>query len=112
MELIIFFLLYHFAAKKKNVDTHWNDFGKAVPMSTYRIYFTAKITTKIDLITAHAPIKAQSSNLVVFQPVYFYVLLYKNICCRYSFKLLRQVEAIQMSTNNICFYEENQKNIA
>ena len=36
--------------------------------------------TIFDLITAHAPIKALSSNLVVFrfQPVYFYLLLYKT----------------------------------
>ena len=65
--------------------------------------------TVIYLIT----ISAQSSNLVVFrlQPVYFYLLLYKNICFWYAFELPRQVEAIQMSIN-ICFYEENQKNIA
>ena len=37
-------------------------------------------STIIDLITEHAPISAQSSNLVVFrlQPVYFYLLLYKT----------------------------------
>ena len=35
---------------------------------------------RIDLINEHAPISAQSSNLVVFrlQPVYFYLLLYKT----------------------------------
>ena len=63
------------------------------------------------LITAHAPISAQSSTLVVFtlQSVYFYLLLYKNVCCGYSFDLPQQVQAIQMSTHNICFYKENQK---
>ena len=67
--------------------------------------------TVINLITAHAPISAQSSYLVVFslQPVYFSLLLYENICCWYSFELPQQVEAIQMSTNNICFYKEKQK---
>ena len=36
-----------------------------------------------DLITPHAPMSTQPSNLVVFrlQPEYFYLLLYKNICC-------------------------------
>ena len=36
--------------------------------------------TVFNLITAHAPISAQSSNSVVFilQPVYFYLLLYKT----------------------------------
>ena len=34
-----------------------------------------------NLITAHAPISAQSSNLVVFRlhPVYFYLLLHKKM---------------------------------
>ena len=32
--------------------------------------------------------------------------LYKSICCGYSFELPRLVEAIQMSTHNICFYEK------
>ena len=58
--------------------------------------------------------KRTVKQLVVFrlQPVYFYLLLYKNICCWYSFELPRQVEAIQMNTNNIYFYKESQKNIA
>ena len=40
-----------------------------------------KSNTILDLIIAHAPISAQSSNLVVFklQPVYFYQVLYKNM---------------------------------
>ena len=36
--------------------------------------------------------------------------LYKGICCGYSFELHRQVDAIQMSTHNICFYKEVKKN--
>ena len=61
--------------------------------------------TEVNLITQNAPISAQYSNLVVFrlQPVYSY-LLYKNICC-YSSESPQKVEAIQMSTNNICFYK-------
>ena len=43
------------------------------------------------------------------QIVYFYLLLYKRICCWYSFELPRLVEAIQMRTNNISFHKENQK---
>ena len=30
----------------------------------------------------------------------------KSICYGYSFELHRQVDAIQMGTHNICFYEE------
>ena len=35
--------------------------------------------------------------------------LYKGICCGYSFELHRQVDAIQMSSHNICLYEEVDK---
>ena len=72
--------------------------------------------TVFDLITVHAPVSKQSSNLVVFrlQPVYmyFYLLLIKNICCGYSFELPQQIKTIQTSTHNICFYKENQKIIS
>ena len=42
--------------------------------------------------------------------VLFSLLLYKGICCGYSFELHRQVDAIQMSTHNICLCKESQKN--
>ena len=35
--------------------------------------------------------------------------LYKSVCYWYSFELLRLVEAIQLSTNNICCYKEGNK---
>ena len=38
-----------------------------------------------------------------------YMLFYKNICCGYSFKLPQLVEAVQMSSSNICFYKEVDK---
>ena len=59
--------------------------------------------TIFDLITAHNPISAKSRNSVVFrlQPVYFFLPLYKGICCGYSFELHQLVDAIQMSTHNI-----------
>ena len=40
---------------------------------------------------------------------FFSDFLYKGICCRYSFELHRQVDAIQMSTHNICLYKEVDK---
>ena len=76
------------------------------------IFFVVPSYTVFDLITAHIPISAQSSNSIVFrlQPVYFFcLLLHKSICCEYSFELHRLVDAIQMSTHNICLYKENQK---
>ena len=41
--------------------------------------------------------------------ILFSDFLYKSICCGYSFELPRLVEAIQMSTHNICFYKEEDK---
>ena len=40
---------------------------------------------------------------------YFSDFLHKSICFWYSFELPQQVEAIQMSTNNIRFYKEVDK---
>ena len=37
---------------------------------------------------------------MMFMPV-FADLLYKSICCEYSFELHRQVDAIQMGTHNM-----------
>ena len=34
---------------------------------------------------------------------------YKGICCGYSFELHQQVDAIQMSTHNICLCKEVRK---
>ena len=45
----------------------------------------------------------------VFNDAYaisFSDFLYESICCGYSFELPWLVEAIQMSTHNICFYKE------
>ena len=51
----------------------------------------------------------QFLSLQVTASVLFCLLFYKGICCRYPFDLHQLVDAIQMSTHNICFYEENQK---
>ena len=64
--------------------------------------------TVFDLIMVHAPISAQSSNLVRLLAVYFY-LLYKKKTYGYSFELPQQVEAIQTSTHNIRFYKKKNK---
>ena len=40
---------------------------------------------------------------------FFSDFLYKGICCEYLFELHRQVDAIQMSTHNICLYKEVKK---
>ena len=38
--------------------------------------------------------------------VFFFLIFFIKACCGYSFELHRQVNAIQMSTHNICLYEE------
>ena len=43
--------------------------------------------------------------------VIFSDFLYKGICCGYSFELHRQVDAIQMSTHNICLYKKVKKKV-
>ena len=40
---------------------------------------------------------------------FFSDFLYKSICCGYSFEFHGQVDAIQMSTHNICLYKEVDK---
>ena len=41
--------------------------------------------------------------------IFFSDFLYTGICCEYSFELHRQIDAIQMSTHNICLYKEVDK---
>ena len=67
--------------------------------------------TIFNLITTYTHISTQSGNTVVFrlQPVYFCLFLHKGICCWYPFELHLLVDAIQMSSHNICFYKENQE---
>ena len=43
---------------------------------------------------------------MIFLQYYFLIFFRKNICCRYSFELPQLVEAVQMSSHNICFYKE------
>ena len=66
--------------------------------------------TVFDLITTHTPISAvKQFHSLQFTASVLCLLLYKGICCGYSFELHRQVDAIQMGTHNICRYKENHK---
>ena len=69
--------------------------------------YTFQRNTIFDLITAHTPISAQSSD---YSQCTFCLLLYKGICCGYSFEL-HCFNAIQMSTHNVRLYKENKKKI-
>ena len=43
---------------------------------------------------------------MIIMRFFFSNFIYKGICCGYSFELHQQVDAIQMSTHNICLYKE------
>ena len=47
--------------------------------------------------------KDQKNDLFDDDYVIVSEFLYKGICCGHSFELHRQVDAIRMSTHNICF---------
>ena len=53
--------------------------------------------------------KDQKKDLFDDNYAIFSDFLHKGICCGYSFELHRQVNAIQMSTHNICLYKEVKK---
>ena len=67
----------------------------------------------IHLIRVHSEERSAEDFIrSVFNAAYallFSDFLYKSICCGYLFELPRLVEAIQMSTHNICFYKEVDK---
>ena len=53
--------------------------------------------------------KDQKKTYLMMIIRFFFIFLYKGICCGYSFELHGQVDAIQISTNNICLYKEVDK---
>ena len=57
----------------------------------------------IYLLRIHYKKKDQKKDLFDDDYVIVSDFLYKGICCGHSFELHRQVDAIQMSTHNICF---------
>ena len=59
---------------------------------TYKLFHDRFPSTKVtvfNLITAHTPISAQSSNFVVFRLQSMCLYLSKSICCGYTFDLAR-----------------------
>ena len=57
-------------------------------------------------------LEKQISAKALFDDVYvifFLIFFIKNICCRYTFELHQQVDAVQISTHNICLYKEVDK---
>ena len=53
--------------------------------------------------------KDQKKTYLMMIMWFFLIFLYKGICCGYSFELHWQVNAIQMSTHNICLYKVDKK---
>ena len=64
--------------------------------------WTTWVTTIALLVLRTGELKNQRTTLCVF---YLCDFLYKGICCGYPFELHRLVDAIQMSTHNICLYK-------
>ena len=50
--------------------------------------------------------KKDQKRTYLMMTMRFFLTLYKGICCGYSFELHRLVDAIQMSTHNICLCKE------
>ena len=63
----------------------------------------------IYLLRVHCKKDQKRTYLIMIMRFFFSDFLYKGICCGYSFELHRQVNAIQMSTHNICLYKEVDK---
>ena len=60
----------------------------------------------INLLTLHYKKKSEKDLFDDDYAIFFPDFLHKGICCGYSFELHQQVDAIQMSTHNICLYKE------
>ena len=56
--------------------------------------------------------KDQKRTYLIMTTQFHSDFLYKGTCCGYSFELHRQVDAIQMSTHNICLCKEVKKKYA
>ena len=71
--------VFLFLQKTIHCGTHLMHLSERLLMNTHNIVENKK---NIYLVTAHVPISAQSSNLIFrLLPVFFYLLLYKNIRC-------------------------------
>ena len=64
---------------------------------------------RIYLLRIHYKKKSQKRPCLTIIMRFFSYFIYKGICCGYSFELHRLVDAIQMSTHNICLYKEVKK---
>ena len=69
---------------------------------------TSNITV-FDLITAHTPISAQSGSLQITASVLFVYFFIKAYVVGTHLNCI--IDAIQMSTHNICIYNENKKKL-
>ena len=54
----------------------------------------------------YLPIKEDQKNIYLMMIMQFFSdFLHEGICCGYSFDMHWQIDAIQMSTHNICLYK-------
>ena len=81
------------------VDTHWKPTARVLLIG-YKLCFcgeTRKILYSILLLHIHVPLSAHSQAFPCLQitAMYFYLLLYKSICCWYSSELPQQVVTLR-----------------
>ena len=107
IKLVVKYPPYTGTLKKNHQRTSWGTYlmilTQYVPnghttLKWRRINVDATWSRRIDVDTTSFWCCVPAGNFSDF--------LYKSIFCRCSFELHRLVEAIQMRTNNICFYKE------
>ena len=78
--------------------------------STVRLGFSKLLGTlsggKICIYLLRVHYKKDQKKTFDYNYAVFFLIFFIKTCCGYSFELHQQVDAIQMSTHNICLYEE------
>ena len=87
------------------------DLITALCVQIFQTYWEHSFVVKyVYLLRIHYE-KDQKTDLFDDDYVIVSDFLYKGICCGHSFELHRQVDAIQMSTHNICFLKRSKEKL-
>ena len=99
----------------KNVDHSLAEYRIRPNYRTVRLGFSnlqdTHLLSNMYLSTKDTLLKRSEKDLFNDDSAIFSDFLYKGICCGYSFELHRLVDAIQMSTHNICLCKEVKKKV-
>ena len=79
---------------------------------TLKSYICTVVTVMAKQCWSQTVLESGSWGHSVLQTPALVDFLFKTICCGYSVELPRLVEAIQMSTHNICFYKVDKNTLA